>query len=38
MGSAKAITQRLDDVSGKDSVGLEEFFKNIGHHVKQEED
>ena len=34
MSSVKAITQHLDDISGKDGVGLEEFFKNIGHHDK----
>jgi hypothetical protein len=36
MSSAKAITQHLDNIAGKDGVSLEEFFKNIGHHDKQE--
>ena len=36
MSSAKAITQHLDNIAGKDGVGLEEFFKNMGHHDKQD--
>ena len=36
MSSAKTITQHLDNIAGKDGVGLEEFFKNIGHNDKQD--